>query len=453
MMLVRTISIFLVVASSAWAAQPSFLGNNSCATSTCHGGVINQGPAWNHSLSTWAAKDPHAGAGLLLRDDDSRAIVTRLNAKAAESEEVFDTVLRQRCISCHATPTADQTTATGLLEESVLLSGVTCEACHGPASEWVDPHLQLSWAGPQRFEPETGMRDTESIIGRASTCVRCHIGSRSEDGLVRDMNHDIVAAGHPALRFDLLLYNESLPKHWDVQAAAEVKFNESPIRTRKVARAMNLAAAATLSTQRASAHLEDKRVPWPEFADYDCFACHQSLSIAEYKLPPTDIKSPLHVSDGLPVWNSWHTVNQLELRGKRDRLLKLSPHKSKPNDVIAVGGGLAKIQLEQAAKYQTQEFDTAAIHNELIAQLRTSAPVDWHEAAVQYLEEDAVVRELESNPATAAQGEKFRVSLNQVEKALRFDPVQTSGQKSRYNSPTKFDPAVFQELMLRLPEM
>ena len=48
------------------------LGRAACATSTCHGGVIGQGPKWNHSLSTWIAKDPHAGAGLLLRDEDSR---------------------------------------------------------------------------------------------------------------------------------------------------------------------------------------------------------------------------------------------------------------------------------------------------------------------------------------------------------------------------------------------
>lgn len=183
---------------SGFAAEPALLGNQSCATSTCHGGVIGSGPSWHFSLSTWMANDPHAGAGLVLRDADSRRIVTRLDPAAIDSMEAYDNVLRTRCISCHTTVASEQTEAVGRLDDTVLAAGVSCESCHGPAEKWITAHVQGNWQGAQRFAPETGMRDTESIIGRSETCVRCHIGSRTSDGMVRDMNHDLIAAGHPA---------------------------------------------------------------------------------------------------------------------------------------------------------------------------------------------------------------------------------------------------------------
>ncbi len=202
-----------LVFASGQAAEPMLLGNQSCATSTCHGGVIGSGPAWNHSLSTWIAKDPHARAGLVLRDNDSRQIVLRLNPAAADSDDVFDNVLRERCISCHVTVAAEETTAGEKLPNAVLAAGVSCESCHGAAEFWLDEHVQVDWQGEKRFASATGMRDTESVIGRAATCVRCHVGSRTDDGMVRDMNHDLIAAGHPALRFDLLFYDENMPRH------------------------------------------------------------------------------------------------------------------------------------------------------------------------------------------------------------------------------------------------
>jgi hypothetical protein len=115
------------------AAEPRLIGNQSCATSTCHGGKVDSGPAWHHSFSTWMVHDPHAGAGLLLRDSDSRQIVMRLDPRAADSGDAYDNVLRTRCISCHVTVPASETLPAGPLQDSVLASGVSCESCHGPA--------------------------------------------------------------------------------------------------------------------------------------------------------------------------------------------------------------------------------------------------------------------------------------------------------------------------------
>lgn len=429
------------------AAEPALIGNQSCATSTCHGGVIGSGPAWHYSLSTWIASDPHAGAGLLLRDADSRRIVTRLAPAAGESVDAYDTVLRSRCISCHVTVSSEQTTATGRIDDVVLAAGVSCESCHGGAENWLAEHVRSDWQGEKRFAAETGMRDTESIIGRNETCARCHIGSRSDDGLVRDMNHDLIAAGHPALRFDLLLYNENLPKHWDVSSESESEFNASAIRVRKVGRAMNLSAAAALTSQRASAHLQDMNVPWPELADYDCFACHQSLSIREYLLPPVEgTKSPLHVSDGLPIWNAWHTINQVTL--SRNSLEILSPQRSDAKLIAEQCEKLSSTYRSTAEIRMQETYDAGVEIDQTLTQLEASPPVDWHQAAIQYLEIDAALRDLMNDEASRPQAERMTELLRDAERLLRFEPDRMQGRRARYHSPTRFDPKAFRDAVL-----
>ncbi len=249
---------------------------------------------------------------------------------------------------------ATGTQATGTLDERLLTQGVHCESCHGSAEKWLEPHLR-SIGAAQRFDPATGMRDTESIVGRAATCVRCHVGSRSEDGMIRDMNHDLIAAGHPALRFDLLIYNDNLPKHWDGRkrsgaASSRIGGSCSSSRPRD-----EPVAAGIVGLGACRDHLQDRSAaPWPELSDYDCFACHQSLSMQEYLLPPRgngQMKSPLHVSDGLPVWNSWHTVgNELEIRGNRRALEILSPHRSDPAQIAPLAKQIAERFREKASR-------------------------------------------------------------------------------------------------------
>lgn len=445
----KLLLLLLLCGGSCYAGD--LLGRASCAASTCHGGVIDQGPKWNHAFSTWAALDPHAGAGLLLRDDDSRSIVLRLEPRAGDSAAAFDTVLRQRCLSCHATTSPEQCTQSGLLDDAILAAGVACESCHGPAGNWLQPHLQMDWSGPQRFDSSSGMIDTESIMGRAESCVRCHIGSRAADGMIRDLNHDLIAAGHPALRFDLLIYHENLPQHWAGDSPVERRFNESAVRLRKVGRAINLAAAASLAAERARDHLKDPVVPWPELADYDCFACHQSLSIEEFQLPPTaKPKSPLHVSNGLPIWNAWHTLNQLDLESKRSTLEALSPHRSDPSRIAAQGEQLAvRYRTIAAARGQETVAARDALKSPLM-QLQARPPIDWHHAAIQYLEIDAALRDLASDRDTAAIGRPFLEALRGCEPLLRFDRAQSADVPARYHSPATFDAQAFRMAVLGL---
>ncbi len=427
---------------------PSFLGRSSCASATCHGGSIDRGPAWNHSLSIWNLEDPHSGAALLLREKASEHIVTMLDPAAAESPERYDNVLRTRCISCHATASPMDCEARGPIDDSFLAEGVSCEACHGPAEKWLESHIRVDWSGPERFAPTTGMRDTESIIGRAQTCVRCHIGSRSSDGLVRDMNHDLIAAGHPALRFDLVLYTESLSSHWNQSSPTELAFSDSAARTRSAGRAINLAAAAKLAGERAADHLKDSSVPWPELAEYDCFACHQSLSIDRFKLPPGETKKSVwHISDGLPIWNAWHAIHQLP----REKLLikALSPHRSDPELIVSSIARVVEAQLNIAEQITAADANPPKSLSALLSELKRDGVFDWHEAAIAYLDIDAALRDQEKLPEQKQRASAQRARLiDIVEPTLRFSRTSQpdtgqSMEQIHYQSPARFNPEEF----------
>jgi mono/diheme cytochrome c family protein len=428
----------------------------SCASATCHGGVIGRGPAWNHSYSVSRSLDPHAGAGALLYDSDSKRIVKAL-APTADAPEAYDVVLRERCIACHLTSEPEDIVSKQRLDPRQVGEGVSCASCHGSSKGWLEQHVLASWSGPARFEPSTGMLDTESLVSRTDGCVRCHVGSRTADGLVRDMNHDLIAAGHPALRFDMLTYHDNMPHHWDDQGEVELRFSESPWRVRTVGRSLAIAAAAKLSGERAADSLEStardtsaKRlvapVPWPELSDFDCFACHQTLTARAYRLPKLiDGKPSLAVSDGLPLWNAWHT-SPLAAAGD-EQLWDLRPSPGKQDQWIEASQRISSLYREKAMRDAEASVPTD-IFNQIQRNLGTRAPADWHAAAAIYLELEAATRELLLKPETRDLGVRAAELLNKtVAPLLRFDRDETSTDH-RMRSPRDFDPREFRDATL-----
>jgi len=125
----------------------------------------------------------------------------------------------------------------------------------------------------------TRLRD---VGERAMTCVRCHVGSPA-DGSVprRDVNHDLIAAGHPRLNFDFATAMERLPAHWvekerdDFEVAWPRHSWEAAWYWRVGRHAANVAAYQLLA-DRAALGVTEPRA-WPELAELDCFACHRGL--------------------------------------------------------------------------------------------------------------------------------------------------------------------------------
>jgi hypothetical protein len=173
--------------------------------------------------------------------------------------------------------------------------GIDCESCHGPAQQWLSLHYQHG-IDRERLR-SLGMTDTKNILVRSRLCTACHIGDES-----RDVNHDLLAAGHPPLRFELSAYHDKITrKHW-----SDAERIDTPHFKALLWAAGQFAAAdaslALLESRAKRAAAGDKYTPWPEFAEYDCFACHQ-------RLRPAGVVSgvPLAaVRTGVPSWQPWN---------------------------------------------------------------------------------------------------------------------------------------------------
>ncbi len=314
------------------ADHPQWTGRQSCAASTCHGGVSGRGPAWNSSLSTWEATDAyHVNAGKLLDNSASRDIAIRLLGQSDDQSDRINSAVRQllvdRCVSCHAPIDATETgqndsSTTTLLPDDQPISkedlqwrqrvfeGVGCEACHGPASLWVDSHTESDWKSTSLEAKEAGMIATENWIDRTIHCTKCHIGSRSEDSEVRDMNHDMIAAGHPALNFDMSRFQYQLAPHWAIRRRGpEKQDHELPtLREHDAAKALTVSLAAKLALERTAAAKKNPEIPRPEFSEYDCFHCHQSIRLNVAK----NLRNPIERSKELidrPTWLAFQTSN------------------------------------------------------------------------------------------------------------------------------------------------
>ncbi len=185
------------------------------------------------------------------------------------------------------------------LAADVVREGVGCESCHGPAAQWIEPHRTDSWKRlSEQAKAAKGMTPTRSLPSRASLCTGCHVG-----GLAGDVNHDLIAAGHPRLSFELTTYLEAIPAHWDTLAERRDRpsFEAEAWAFGQVATVQD---ALGLLVRRANAAKGAVQAGlWPEFAEYSCSSCHHEISA---ELPP----SPSHpVSGGQtagnPRWGTW----------------------------------------------------------------------------------------------------------------------------------------------------
>jgi hypothetical protein len=176
--------------------------------------------------------------------------------------------LQQSCTGCHST----------VSDPALVADGVSCESCHGPASRWLSTHTR---AGAQHAEE---MQDTLSLHSRAKICAGCHVGPRQADERLYDVNHDLIAAGHPRLTFEFTAYLNSMPPHW------------RPSRTGWGIEAWTAGQAATAQASLKLLGARARGSNWPEFAEYDCYACHHDLQSG---------REAAGTALGKPAWGVW----------------------------------------------------------------------------------------------------------------------------------------------------
>lgn len=266
------------------AAQPSppenkttaavLAGAGSCSGRSCHGGIAPEKQSvQQNEYTTWLLHDKHSRAYDVLLGERGRRVGANLGIVAHEEP---------RCLACHVTAeVAAQDTPPEFLP--LRKEGVGCEACHGPAKAagggWLVAHTTSAWragdeaARRKRFADHS-MSYLADLTVQAEACAGCHVGGPAEEerGLpALDANHDILAAGHPRLYLELGLFREHMPPHWRADKYRGDRGYEA--RTWAVGQAFVARASLALLGWRAK-QAGRGAGPWPEFAAYDCFACH-----------------------------------------------------------------------------------------------------------------------------------------------------------------------------------
>ena len=199
-----------------------------------------------------------------------------------------------RCLACHSTPQSVYklgSTQTDLSDAAAQLriEGVSCDACHTqagrPTDDWKLAHTDV------RFRNESytvlGMKWINDLPTRVTMCAGCHVGAPAEPGIpARNMNHDMIAAGHPRLNWDYATYSDALPPHWqeydrkDRSDASKAK-GRGPDWNLQMwfeGEVHSTVAALDLTADRAKGpSANDPARPWPELAESNCFMCHHDL--------------------------------------------------------------------------------------------------------------------------------------------------------------------------------
>jgi hypothetical protein len=466
-----------------------FAGVASCAALACHHG---NGPraSKGSEYTTWAIYDPHAKAYEALQNERSRGIQERLNRSEPKDRRV-GAENNALCLRCHATPppqlprpSGERAGVRGEASETylspptpfpggergkdregshALLDGVGCESCHGPAEKWRAEHYSPSWK--ERADKESlGFRDTKDLAARAAICAECHVGSPG-----REVNHDLIAAGHPRLQFEFAAYLANYPKHWSADDDKK-RHPDHEARAWAVGQVVSAIGALRLLQARAEksgvqspkskVQGQNSKVdlglwtldlghsaPWPELAEYDCFACHHDLAPAGWRQEAIYLKQRSKPGSLLP--SAWYTSMPPILESRLAASIKL-PLTSLPLGDLrkAMNGAapdtarvaalaretanrlerwlpaLAKIQFEPATdKELLSAFEEVSSGRQAIS--------SWDEAAQRYLMARALDQGLKDGDASY-QNPVLEQRLDRMSRWLQFPP--------NHDSPRSFNP-------------
>jgi len=262
--------------SKPLATEAKYVGPGSCAATACHGSVkpVAESRIFQNEYSTWILKDKHARAYQALAGDvgERMARILKLGAKAEEAP---------KCLACHALYTRPEQRG----RPFEITEGVSCENCHGPAQAWLGQHTEGESPEKHARSLALGMADTRDVIHRTEKCLQCHLGTAQ-----KFVDHEMIAAGHPDLFFELDSFSAVMPRHWkQPRESAHGKpapgpdgdANWTSVRDWSAGQAVQLRAAMERLSWRAKDERSDKRDAWPEYSELSCFACHHSLAPAK----------------------------------------------------------------------------------------------------------------------------------------------------------------------------
>jgi len=333
----------LVLAQSA--EPPKYTGPGSCASPSCHGGVQprTDNSVLQNEYSTWVVQDKHARAFAVLTNPVATRMGKILGIERPESAP--------KCLGCHAlsVPEADRARTFDSTD------GVSCESCHGPASNWLGPHTTRGWTHERSIA--AGMRDLRDPARRAENCLTCHLGSAD-----KAVDHEMIAAGHPDLYFELASFTAAMPRHWR-EHTGDDRTKEDPFAD---VRMLVAGQAVQLREQLQRVARNAQGNSWPEFADLDCIACHHSLTDADNSWRQAQGYAGRRA--GNPPWNlsRYAVLHQIVNEVDRDGSRRLDTEVDKLYAIMSAGNP----DRNQAA---VQARATADVAGRLISQLSAAS--------------------------------------------------------------------------------
>jgi hypothetical protein len=367
-------ALIILAAAGLALAQPAshpYIGAGGCASSICHGAAAPLAPSDSRILgneyATWSVADKHARAYKVLLEPRGK--------RMAEILKIDDATHDKRCAVCHVAGSP----------ETSLNDGVACEACHGPAEKWLGTHTRQN---SHMASVQAGMIDTKNLEIRAKTCLACHLGAGDQV-----VDHELIAAGHPDLAFELDTFTAAQPAHHRPTVPA----------TRVRAWAVGQCVALAGMMRLIGAHSKS----WPEFSDLECYQCHHDLKAESWRIQ--------RGYDG-------RRPGGLQLNASRIEIMRDLVGVAAPDQKAALESALARLtgnamdgaSTAQAAKaveriadtlterFQKEEIDGAAVLHAVSASIQRIADAGVNAAEQATMTLDALSAAMGRNPDATA---------------------------------------------------
>ncbi len=421
-------------AGSPPAETGKYTGPGSCSSTSCHGSVTPRADSriFQNEYSIWVVKDKHAKA----YDALTGAVGERMGRilGVGKSEQAA------KCLACHALDVPAEARA----RTFELKEGVSCESCHGPASAWLGPHTTRTWTHEQSVS--VGMVDTRNLVRRTERCLTCHLGTQDQF-----VDHEMIAAGHPDLYFELDSFSSVMPRHWKTprESAPGVPVENggwSGVREWGTGQGVQLRSSMERLTWRA------KSKNWPEYSELQCFACHHSLTAPEQSWRQERGYAGRRPGD--PPWNASryavfrelaHQVDDADATRLDDQIAQVSKALSQLNpdrDAVATAAaGAISLSNQIVSRIEAQPND-AAMTMRLMQRISNDA--------------DEISNEGERAAEQAAMAlDSLFIAYLRAEKMTNAADVRVAinGLFQQLENPSSYNPADFARQMRKLSSL
>lgn len=185
------------LANMAWAQPPQCDPNKVVGPMRCAACHENEVRVWMQTPHAKTLEDLH-------RRPNANAIAAKMGIRSIKRGDI--------CLDCHYTSQA-------VGDKNQVIAGVSCESCHGAATDWITVHND--YGGPTVLKSQEtaahktlrrenaiaqGMRNPSNVYLIARSCLQCH--SVPNEKLVNVGGH-----GAGTLNFELVSWSQGINRH------------------------------------------------------------------------------------------------------------------------------------------------------------------------------------------------------------------------------------------------